>query len=63
MPQPREINIGGNKGLLYAVKTEHGNYNLRSIAKSQDKTGLVWTIDIPAGVVHNKKAEIKFLRR
>ena len=63
LPQPREINIGNDKGVRYYVQTEHGNYNLRSIAKSQDKTGLAWTIDIPAGVVHNKKAEIKFLRR
>ncbi|OAV28761.1 hypothetical protein [Moraxella catarrhalis] len=63
LPSPIEINIGNDKGVRYYVQTEHGNYNLRSIAKSQDKTGLVWTIDIPAGVVHNKKAEIKFLRR
>lgn len=63
LPNPIEINIGNNKGVRYSVQTEHGSYNLRSITRSQDKTGPVWTIDIPAGVVHNKKAEIKFLRR
>lgn len=56
LPNPIEINIGNNKGVRYSVQTEHGSYNLRSITRSQDKTGPVWTIDIPAGVVHNKKS-------
>ena len=63
LPQPREITIGGNKGLLYAVKTENGSYNLRSVASSQSLTGLVWTIDIPKSVTGTtKNPEIKFLR-
>lgn len=61
--QPREITIGGNKGLLYAVKTEYGSYNLRSVASSQSRTGLVWTIDIPESATGTtKNPEIKFLR-
>ncbi|MPX78992.1 hypothetical protein C0206_08770, partial [Moraxella catarrhalis] len=59
----REITIGNDKGVRYYVQTEHGNYNLRSIAKSQDKTGLVWTIDIPKSATGTtKNPEIKFLR-
>ena len=63
LPQPREITIGRNKGLLYAVKTENGSYNLRSVASSQSRTGLVWTIDIPKSATGTtKNPEIKFLR-
>lgn len=59
LPSPRKI---PNKGTMYVAPTTNGSFNLRDFATSSEKTGSAWTIDIPTGVVHPKKAEIKFIR-
>ncbi|WP_228144118.1 VENN motif pre-toxin domain-containing protein, partial [Moraxella cuniculi] len=61
LPPPRNI---PNKGIVYVAKTPYGNFNLRVFASSANKTGSVWTIDIPSGFAHkSKRTEIKFLRK
>ncbi|MDH2274524.1 hypothetical protein [Moraxella porci] len=60
-----EPNVGDKESLDNAFSVSIGWQDTDSACRRRFLAlrGLVWTIDIPAGVVHNKKAEIKFLRR
>jgi filamentous hemagglutinin len=66
---PPPIKVPGRVGgeTMYVVKTDKGSFTLRDFASSTEKSGPVWTIEIPKTMVSNvntsgKSVEIKFLK-
>jgi hypothetical protein len=67
LPQPIKVpgRIGGET--MYVVKTDQGSFTLRDFASSTDKSGPVWTIEVPKTMLPNintssKTVELKFLK-
>ncbi|NKG13318.1 hemagglutinin [Ralstonia solanacearum] len=63
LPAPVPMTIKGEQGVRYTVNTPQGNFTLRNVSSSADKTGPAWTIDVPGSVTGTSyNREIKFLR-
>jgi hypothetical protein len=64
---PAPIKVPGRVGgeTMYVVKTDKGSFTLRDFASSTDKSGPVWTIDVPRSMLptnYKGSPEIKFLK-